>query len=56
MPATTVADASTDADLEGGRGEFEVMIFCGGLVALALGLLGLVGRVVPNLRRFPGSE
>ena len=33
-----------DADLEGGRGDFVVVVFCGGVVALVFGVLGALGE------------
>src|SRR5262245_59267059 len=35
-----------DADLEGGRGELEMMIFGGRLVAFVLGVPGLLGELL----------
>ena len=35
-----------DADLEGGGGKFEVMIFCGGKIALFLCMLGALGQLL----------
>jgi len=43
MPVMMVAEASTNADLEGGGGEFEMVVFCRRLVRAHVRHVGALG-------------